>query len=396
MIVLAVALAVYVLAGLAYWLAMAYGIARTWRGVPRLERVRPPAPAAWPRLSVIVPACNEADTLEPAMRTLIEQDYPDLEIVAVDDRSTDATGEIADRLAAENPRVKAIHVKELPAGWLGKVHALERGLRASSGTLVLFTDADIHFGPGALGRAVAYAEAEGLDHLAALPDLWPTSRSLDAGIAMFIRQLLVFARVWKVRDPRSRAAMGVGAFNLVRRAALEKTAGLEWLRLETADDVGLGLLMKQSGARCAIVTAFEHVRLTWYRTWGEAARGAEKGYASTLNFSVRRAVVAAAMTLGLELAPFLSLIPLAFESVRPVGYVGLATLAAYLFTAIATAGWAGRGKLLPALTSPLVAPIAAALTMRVGVLGRRRGGVLWRGTLYPTELLRGGKRVKIL
>ncbi|MCX5673257.1 MAG: glycosyltransferase, partial [Planctomycetota bacterium] len=144
MILLAVALAVYVLLGLAYWLAMAYGLVRTWRGVPRLEEVRPPEPAAWPKLSVIVPACNEADKIEPAMRTLLAEDYPDLEILAVDDRSTDATGDIIDRLAAEDPRVRAIHVKELPAGWLGKVHALDRGFQESRGRFVLFTDADVH------------------------------------------------------------------------------------------------------------------------------------------------------------------------------------------------------------------------------------------------------------
>ena len=396
MILLAVALAVYVLAGLAYWLAMAYGLVRTWRGVPRLERVRPAEPPAWPKLSVIVPACNEADKIEPAMRTLLAEDYPDLEILAVDDRSTDATGEIIDRLAAEDPRVRAIHVKELPAGWLGKVHALDRGFQESRGRFVLFTDADVHFRRGALRQAMAYAEAEGLDHLAALPDLWPTTRGLDAGIAGFVRQLMLFARVWKVRDPKSRAAMGVGAFNLVRRAALEKTAGLEWLRLETADDVGLGLLMKRSGARCAIVSAFDHVALHWYRTWGEAARGAEKGYASTLNFSLARAVVSAPLTFGLELAPFLSLIPLAFDPVRPIGCVGLATFGAYLAVAAVTALWAGRRKLPAALASPLVAPLTAMLVLRVGILGRRRGGVLWRGTLYPTELLRGGKRVRIL
>jgi len=395
MILLAAALTVYTLLGLAYWLAMAHALVRTWRGVPRLEDVRPPEPAAWPRLSVIVPACNEADKIEPAMRTLLAEDYPDMEILAVDDRSTDATGEILDRLAAGDPRARVIHVKELPAGWLGKVHALERGFRESRGAFVLFTDADVHFRRGSLRRAVAYAEAEALDHLAALPDLWPTGWSLDAGIAAFIRQLILFTRLWNVRDPTSRAAMGVGAFNMVRRAALEKTPGLEWLRLETADDVGVGLMMKRSGARSAIVTAFDHLGLHWYRTWAEAARGAEKGWASTLNFSVRRAIVSAFLTFGLEMAPFLSLIPLAFPSVRPIGYVGLATFAAYLCAAVVTALWAGPGKLLPALASPLTAPISAVLVLRVGMLGWRRGGVMWRGTLYPTEMLCEGKRVKI-
>src|SRR6185369_2740694 len=108
--------------------------------------------------SVVVPACNEARTIERALTSLLAQDYPDLEIVLVDDRSSDETGAIIEHLAASDRRISAIHVRELPAGWLGKVHALQRGLERARGELVLFTDADIHFAPGALRRAVAWVE----------------------------------------------------------------------------------------------------------------------------------------------------------------------------------------------------------------------------------------------
>ena len=102
------------------------------------------------------PACNEAAHLESAARTILDQDYPQLEIILVDDRSSDGTGALIDLLAREDARVKAIHIDKLPDGWLGKVHALQRGVERAEGEWLLFTDADVHFAPTMLRRAVAY------------------------------------------------------------------------------------------------------------------------------------------------------------------------------------------------------------------------------------------------
>ena len=125
------------------------------RRCPQLGALCPPEPPSWPELGVVIAASNEAETIEPALRSLLAQDYPSLEIVMVDDRSTDRTGTIVDHLAASDARISRVHVRVLPAGWLGKVHALQRGVERVRGDFVLFTDADIHFAPGALRRAVA-------------------------------------------------------------------------------------------------------------------------------------------------------------------------------------------------------------------------------------------------
>jgi glycosyltransferase involved in cell wall biosynthesis len=384
----------YAAAALAYWLWTAYAIFRLRRDVPRLADLALPEPLPWPRVSVVAAACDEADKIEPAARSLLAEDYPDLELVFVDDRSTDSTGAIIDRLAAKDKRVKAIHVRELPAGWLGKVHALDRGLRESTGALVLFTDADVHFSRGALRRAVAYAEQQGLGHLAALPELWPASFLADAMMSVFLRQFMMAVRPWAVGDPKSRAFIGIGAFNLVRRSAFDATPGLEWLRLEQGDDVGLGLMMKRSGARCGVVNARGLVALHWYRTVREAAVGGEKGWATGLRFSLWRAFIAAGLLMALELSPLLTLLPLAFDPVRPAGYAGFGVLAACAAAVGRATPWNRRAAILRSLAGPLTAPLLAALTIRAAILGRRRGGILWRGTLYPTQMLRGGMRVK--
>src|SRR5690606_31145145 len=145
--------------------------------------------------------------------------YPDFEIVAVDDRSTDATGAILDRLAAEDPRLRVVHIAELPPGWLGKNHALWLGARESTGQWLLFTDADVVLEPTALGRAVEFARTRGLDHLTVAPQLVLPSLAVQAFVGTFLTLFSLFARPWRCRDPRSRAHLGIGAFNLLRREA---------------------------------------------------------------------------------------------------------------------------------------------------------------------------------
>lgn len=368
--------------------------------IPKLSASPCPEPDCWPRLSVIVPACNEADTVEPALRTLLAQNYPDLEVIAVDDRSTDATGEILERVTRGDPRATVVHLAHLPDGWLGKVNAMREGLaRASAGCgaggdLVLFTDADVHFAPDALRKAVAYLEAHDLDHLTALPLVLPTTLVLDSVIGLTLRHVLSAVRPWSVRNAKSRAFFGVGAFNLVRRCALDRTEGLEWFKFDAGDDAALGLLMKRSGARCAIVGATDEIRLYWHRSLADAARGAEKGFVSVGAGSFPATVLVGLAMLAVEWAPALALVPLAFPATRPIGYAGLPILSAFLLTTVLLSQ-AARWRLLPLLLTPLLAPVTVALVWRAGYLGWRRGGAMWRGRLYRTEDLRRGARVRL-
>src|SRR5262249_22566286 len=156
----------------------------------------------------------------------LRDDYPNLEILLVEDRSTDATPAIADRLASEDSRLHVLHVTDLPEGWLGKVHAMQRGREAASGDWILFSDADVHVTPGTMRRAIAYCQARNLDHLAVLPELWSSTFLLDTMLASFIRILCISCRIWAVEKPDTRAAGGVGAFNLIRATALDRAGGL--------------------------------------------------------------------------------------------------------------------------------------------------------------------------
>jgi len=376
-------------AGLAYACASTWATARIVRAIPVLLDDRSAPPAHWARLSLVVAARDEAETLGPAVRSRLAEGYPELEVVLVDDRSTDGTGTVVDTLASEDPRVRAVHVTRLPPGWLGKLHALSEGLRLATGEWLLFSDADVHLAPGALRRAVAFAEAQQLDHLSILPQLVPVSWLVDAALASFSRTGLVLGRVWLVSDPRSTVGGSVGAFGLVRRSALEQSPGIEHLRLEVADDLALGQMLKASGARSAVLNGRGLVILTYHRSFADMARSSEKA-AFLFDYRLLPALCWTASLTALELGPF----AVALLAPAPVARA-LGALAALLL--LGSTAWMCRfagQRLLPALLSPVGVLVNGILLLRAAWLGKVRGGLLWRSTLYRPEELRPGRRVR--
>ena len=375
--------------GLAYAVASTWGTGLVVRGVPVLLHDTSAPPERWPRVSLIVPARNEVETLAPAIRSRLAEGYPSLEVVLVDDRSTDGTGAVVDAIAAEDPRVRPVHVTSLPPGWLGKLHAMHEGVRLATGEWLLFSDADVHIAPGTLRRAVSYAEARQLDHLSILPQLRPATWLVDAALASFTRTGLVLGRVWLVSDPRSTVGGSVGAFGLVRRSALERSPGIEHLRLEVADDLALGQMLKASGSRSAVANGRELVLIHWYRSLAELARGTEKA-AALFDHRLWPAVFWTGALTALELGPFLTALLATVPLARGLGLLGVLLLLASTFWMCHFAGQ----RLLPAFLSPVGVVVNAVLLLRAAVLGKARGGLLWRSTLYRPEDLRPGRRVR--
>ena len=197
----------------------------------RLRELPVPELEHWPTVSLVAPARNEERNIERAVRSLVQLDYPHLQITLVNDRSTDRTGQILDALAAEFPQLNVVHLTELPAGWLGKNHALQLGADRSRGEWLLFTDADIIFEPTTLRRAIGYALAEKIDHVAATPETRMPSWLLRSFVVAFGVYFLLFVRTWAIRNPRSTAHVGIGAFNLVRTAVYRAVGGHEKIRM---------------------------------------------------------------------------------------------------------------------------------------------------------------------
>jgi hypothetical protein len=374
-----------------FWLLHAVVLVRAWRLTPRLAALAHPAPASWPPLSLVIPACNEAHTLGPAMASRLAEDYPALELIIVDDRSSDGTGAVADAIAAADPRVRVLHVDALPDNWLGKTHALARGTDAASGDFILYTDADVHLAPGTLRRAVACCEARGLDHLAVLPAFGRASFAMELPFATFMRGVLLATRVWAVEDPERRESYGVGAFNLVRRTALERTPGLASMKMEILDDLALGQMLKDHGARSSLALGHGAVALDFYGSAGELMRGMEKhGFRSLGRLGWARLV---GFALGFWLVESAPLVALAACGHPLLQAAGLALLTLALATSVGANRFLGR-PLVPALLFPIGTAMLIAFALRSGWLALRRGGIAWRGTIYPLAALRAGMRLR--
>ncbi|HEX5043836.1 MAG TPA: glycosyltransferase family 2 protein [Candidatus Polarisedimenticolaceae bacterium] len=356
---------------------------RASRGLTALVDVPPWQGPHFPRISVVVAARDEARNIEQAARSLLALDWPDLEIVMVDDRSSDGTGEIMDRLAAADARLKVVHVTELPPGWLGKNHALQLGADAATGGWILFTDGDVLFHPETLRQAVAHANARQLDHLTVGPEAPVSGLLLQAAIAGFGVFFSVFTRAWKLRDPGSSAHIGVGAFNLVRRAAYLRAGGHSALPLRPDDDLKLGKRLKQTGCAQEIAMGRGRLSVEWYGSLREMARGLEKNAFASMEYSVPATVVAVLAVLTLFAFPLVGL-------VISDGAARVLFTATYVLQALATAESARRLGLDPWLGPmfPFSAVFLAYVVVRSMVVTLRTGGIRWRGTFYPLAELR--------
>jgi glycosyltransferase involved in cell wall biosynthesis len=346
----------------------------------------PPKDAAMPSLTIVVPARNEQAEIEPALRSLLELYYPRYEVVAVNDRSTDHTGQIMERLAAEpsaQGRLRVVHVQDLPAGWLGKVHAMWLGAQQACSEWLLFTDADCVFAPDTVQRAMHYAMKTGIDHLV----LFPTAHMKSLGERMMISFPQVMSgfavRPWKVRDPNARDHIGVGAFNLVRRTAYDTIGTYEKLRLEVVDDVKLGEAIKKAGLRQDVVFGPGLVTLRWAVGASGVVANLEKNLFAFLQFRIALVLLVCAATSFLCILPFAGLIFAAGWA-----RAGFAVAVAMIAIAYAYTGRYMASSPLLFLTCPIAAIVFAYATLQSAFIALRDGAVTWRGTKYSLAELK--------
>lgn len=371
---------------LALTLALGLEVALGVRRLPRLRDLPPAPPQPAPGVSVIAAARDEARGIEAAVRSMLRQQYPELELVVVDDRSTDGTGAILDRLAAEDDRLTVVRVDQLPAGWLGKNHALHLGAERARGDWLLFTDADVHLAPDAIARAVGYAETRGVDHLAIAPELDLPGPLLKAFGVHFLYSFMSFAKPWRARDPKSWFFVGVGAFNLVRRRWYETVGGHRPIALRPDDDMKLGKILKRAGARQDALRGDGMLRVEWYHSLGELVRGLEKNMFAGIEYNPLVSVAGGLAQLAAGVAPVI-LVP--FTSGATQGL-----LAAQVAATLVTMAGLTRVMRVPpavALLYPVVTALFTFILWRTMVLNLAHGGIRWRGTFYPLDVLKANR-----
>ena len=378
---------VLVFLGCLPWYLVAWGVWMSLKNVQSLPSISLDREKSYPRLSVIIAARNEAGTIENALKSVLAQNYPNLEIILVNDRSNDGTDKILQKLAEKDPRVLIHHVEELPLGWLGKVNAMQQGFGRSTGVWLLFTDADVHFQEESLERIIDVAERSSVDYLCVVPEVQARQRLLKALYTVSLSGFFLATRIWEVKNQNS--FVGVGACGLVRRSLLSQNPGLPWLKMEVVDDLALAQLVWQAGGKLDVYWGRECLGVEWYPSMGDLIRGLEKNLFAGAQYQYWRALLGIIGILFVAVAPWLSI----FSGNWLLSLTAVGAFSGYWLAWI-SGDKAQRVRWLERLISPLLLFVIAWALARSTYITWRQGGIKWRETFYSIAALRRGQRLK--
>jgi chlorobactene glucosyltransferase len=356
-------------------------LGRTILNLLFVPRLRAAMPARTPLVSVIVPARDEERMIGRAVRALLAQTYPALEVIVINDRSVDATGTILATI--DDARLVVVKGDDPPAGWLGKPCALHQGSLRARGELLLFVDADVLYEDGVVAAAVAAIQARGAALLALFPRF--VMRGAWEHIAMPNLPLTAFMvlPLWLANRTRIRVlAIGGGPGNLVRRDDYDAAGGHEALRDAVVDDIALARLLRRAGRRTEIVRADDFVSVRMYHGLREIVDGFTKNFFATLNRSYLAVALSAVMMPLLWIAPYAC----AFTGNR-IWIAALAAMTLVRVILFAALGYSIASALFGAVPMALVwLWILVRSTWKTGI----RRQLHWRGRTYDASRTRFG------
>ncbi|RNI31451.1 glycosyltransferase [Rufibacter latericius] len=364
------------------WVIVSFYLLIYGRRVKYLKNISPNSGLLLPPIAIIVAVKDEEVELEQALSSICQVDYPKASILVINDRSTDRTPQILEKMVRENPAISVVTVQELPPGWLGKNYALYQGYLATSEEWMLFTDADVMYNRQALKKAMQYVEANRLDHLTAMPEITSPSGLFKSVMSTFAIMLELRQRPWDVRNPKSNASIGIGAFNLVNRTAYEQAGTHQAFSLRPDDDLKLGERIKAAGLRQDVVYGEKEISLKWYTSLHEFVRGLMKNTFSVTNYHLPTAVGMAVATLLVFVLP----LPLLLLTGPTEQLLALALLVSQFLLMHSKSGIQGKGW--HALMIPFAGAVIVYILIASAVKTIRQGGIYWRDSFYPLEELK--------
>jgi chlorobactene glucosyltransferase len=382
-----------ILTGLLWLIAFAWlaGVVLTLYGLSRKAPLSqtnhaPMKPSDVPLVSVLVPARNEERrVLADCMRSILAQDYARFEVIAVNDRSTDATAEILETFARNDERLRVVTGEEPPAGWLGKPYAMQQAFNHARGEWILATDADMIFHEAALRSAVeSTLEAKG-DAMSLIPHFEASSFWERVMIPTWAWVLLMFTLFYRVRNPKSPGAVGIGGFFLMRRTVLEDLGGYEALKDEVMEDVRLAEMIKRSGARLCTEYAPDLLSTRMYSNFGEMWECSTKNWFAGMKFSLPFALSGVVSMYLMCVVPTLIALASAIGIVAGVSadlwQLFIPAALSWLLQVVVLAMASMSSKVSPAyaLTSPLGLSLLYAMLFDSTIRITFGKGVTWKG-----------------
>jgi chlorobactene glucosyltransferase len=361
-------------------------VVKATRGLACLKWLEPGSrvPAVRPSLTVVIPARNEQRGVEASVRTILAQDDIDLELIVVDDHSTDSTGEILDRLALTDSRMQVIHSPELKQGWLGKPNAMQNGANIAKGEYLLFSDADIIHTPGSFSTAIAEMQVNKYDFIALLPyvewqGFWEN--------VILPAAYLVIARYGskKLEDPASPDAQATGAFLMIRKSAYQELGGHTQIKSAVMDDIEFAHLIKRNGYRVGIRLAPHCVKVRPFVSGREVFWGMTKNLLGAFgNYSF------AALPLGLMFlivfwTGVVSLVA-GLLTHNPTVAIAGGLLYTYIYASMWVARRVSSFKPFFLLFYPLASFLLMGSLMIASFYKMFKGEVLWRGRRVALDI----------
>jgi glycosyltransferase involved in cell wall biosynthesis len=369
-----------------YWLFLTGWLIINGQRIKYLSSIENILPQDAPSVAIIIAARNEEKDVEQALRSVCELDYPAYSVLLVNDRSTDGTADILTALQAQYTNLELITIRELPGGWLGKNHALYSGSLETNAAYLLFTDADVVFKKDALQKAMHYLLQNNLDHLTILPGIISRSSFLSTVIATFVIMLTAVQRPWAARNRKSKASIGLGAFNLVKKEAYLLAGTHKAIAMRPDDDLKLAAAIKATGGKPDVLYGIGSISVEWYSSVGAFIDGLMKNIFSGFEYNIFLAAGGFAGTLLFFVLPVPLL--LIFGSLtEQMLLLGIIACQLILYGNLPGA----EGKYRYALLSGYAGLIICYIIARATITNLYQGGIYWRGTFYSLEELRKNK-----
>lgn len=340
--------------------------------------------AVLPRVSVLVPARNEEHNIAPCVQSLLAQDYPDFELLVLDDESTDGTWACLQTLAAESARLRILRGEPRPEGWIGKHWACAQLARAADGALLLFADADTRHHPQTLREAAATLISTGADMLTIFPQEEVVTWGERLVVPVMYWSIHSFLSVPLAHSPRAPGlSVAIGQYMLFTRAAYEAIGGHAAIRDIVVDDVALAKRIKAAGLRLRLADGTHRVRCRMYRGFREAWNGFSKNLYAAFDYNAALLLFVWTYLLVVAWEPILALVAAGLGVLPPMFAVGPAAVAVAEMLALwAIACARFKFPLYLALFYPVSISLAFAIALRSLALAHR-GGADWKGRRVP-------------
>ena len=337
-----------------------------------------------PSLSIIFSALNEEKEIAVALTSLLNLDYPALEIIAINDRSTDNTPHILEDLQQKYPdRLRVFHIKELPSGWFGKNHALYFGAQQAHGEWLLFTDADVLMKNETLIQSMNYVLKNEVDHLTISEKHLTDNFWLQVFyLGKYVTYNMAF-KPWRVSYPWSKKSIGHGAFNLIRKKTYEKIGGHNAIALECLDDLALGQLIKNHGFKQDTIDGYDFIERDWYQSLTDLIHGLKKNGFAFYRYRLTPAIRDIFFAIAFYIWPVFAVIFL-HGTIRMINLCNIIlTLILFLYVAKQF-----KIKEYYALFYPAAITILIFTMINSIIATLKNNGVIWRGTLYSLDQLK--------